>query len=92
MPYQEIGSSLSDCVNDIHRALESLGEELEAVGRYNKRASTCIDQELKAILIYNCDGEKEHSAMHLEWLRQSDTKFDEELKTKLFSKNDIVSK
>jgi hypothetical protein len=68
--YHEPESELSDETRDMHRAIVSLMEELEAVDWYNQRADACKDAELKAILRHNRDEEKEHAAMVLEWIRE----------------------
>lgn len=80
-PIQE----LDDDTRDMHRAIISLREELEAIDLYNQRVATCMNSELKAILAHNRDEEKEHAAMILEWIRRQDFKFDKELKDYLFS-------
>ncbi|WP_348673480.1 ferritin-like domain-containing protein [uncultured Abyssibacter sp.] len=85
-PYEE----LSDEVRDMHRAIESLMEELEAVDWYNQRVAACKDPELKAILEHNRDEEKEHAAMTLEWIRRRDPKMDDELKDYLFTDKPIT--
>jgi len=56
----------SGATRDMHRALTSLMEELEAVDWYNQRVDACRDPELRAILAHNRDEEKEHAAMVLE--------------------------
>jgi len=63
--YHEPIEELSDKTRDMHRAITSLMEELEAVDWYNQRVDACKDEELKAILIHNRDEEKEHAAMFL---------------------------
>lgn len=83
--YHEPIDELSDEVRDMHRAITSLMEELEAVDWYNQRVSACKDDELRAILIHNRDEEKEHAAMTLEWIRRRDKVFDKELKEVLFT-------
>ena len=55
---------------DLHRAIVSVMEELEAVDWYNQRAKATTNPELRAILEHNRDEEKEHAAMALEWLRR----------------------
>ncbi|WP_421995713.1 encapsulin-associated ferritin-like protein [Reyranella sp.] len=75
---------------DKHRAIVSLMEELEAVDWYNQRAKATANPELRAILEHNRDEEKEHAAMALEWLRRTDSKFAEHLKTFLFTDGPIV--
>ena len=57
--YHEPVEELSDETRDMHRAIVSLMEELEAVDWYNQRADACKDHELKAILEHNRDEEKE---------------------------------
>jgi ferritin-like protein len=83
-------SELSDETRDMHRAIVSLMEELEAVDWYNQRIDACKDKALKAILAHNRDEEKEHAAMVLEWIRRKDPSFDKELKDYLYSEGSIV--
>jgi ferritin-like protein len=78
--YHEAIDELSDETLDMHRAIISLMEELEAVDWYNQRVDACKDTDLKAILEHNRDEEKEHAAMVLEWIRRKDPAFDKELK------------
>lgn len=75
---------------DTHRAIVSLMEELEAVDWYNQRAKATNNPELRAILEHNRDEEKEHAAMALEWLRRTDPKFAQHLKTFLFTEGPIT--
>ena len=77
-------------VIDTHRAIVSLMEELEAVDWYNQRAKATANPELRAILEHNRDEEKEHAAMALEWLRRTDAKFAQHLKTFLFTDGPIT--
>lgn len=70
---------------DRHRAIVSLGEELEAVDWYDQRVKAAHDDELRAILAHNRDEEKEHAAMVLEWLRRRDPGWDEQLRNYLFN-------
>ena len=83
--YHEDLSELSDETRDMHRAIVSLMEELEAVDWYNQRVDACKDDELRAVLAHNRDEEKEHAAMVLEWIRRSDPSFSKELKEYLFT-------
>lgn len=83
--YHEPTEELSDQARDMHRAIESLIEELEAVNGYNQRVDTCKDPELKKILTHNRDEEKEHAAMTLEWIRKHDPRFDKELRSYLLT-------
>ncbi|MCW5891062.1 MAG: ferritin [bacterium] len=76
---------------DRHRAIASLGEELEAVDWYDQRVDATDDDALKAILAHNRDEEKEHAAMTLEWLRRRDPKLDEVLRTYLFTEGSILA-
>ncbi|MBK7665654.1 MAG: ferritin [Sterolibacteriaceae bacterium] len=88
--YHEPVAELSDEVRDMHRAIVSLMEELEAVDWYNQRADACKDPALKAILEHNRDEEKEHASMVLEWIRRRDTAFSKELKDYLFTDTPIA--
>lgn len=92
MPKEEPLSELRDETKDMHKAIISLIEELEAVDWYNQRVDTCKDEALKAILAHNRDEEKEHAAMLLEWIRRQDATFDKELKDYLFSEKPIAHK
>jgi len=88
--YHEPINELSAETRDMHRAIVSLMEELEAVDWYNQRVDVCEDPELKAILAHNRDEEKEHASMVLEWIRRQDAFFDEKLKEFLFTKTPIT--
>jgi ferritin-like protein len=81
---------LSDETRDMHRAIVSLMEELEAVDWYNQRINACKDEQLKVILAHNRDEEKEHASMLLEWIRRRDPIFSKELKERLFNEKPIV--
>jgi len=78
-------AELSGEAKDIHRALASLVEELQAVDWYHQRVDVTPDEELKAVLAHNRDEEIEHAAMTLEWLRRRIPKFDEVLRMYLFA-------
>jgi ferritin-like protein len=88
--YHEPIEELSDATRDMHRAITSLMEELEAVDWYNQRAEASRDSELKAILEHNRDEEKEHASMLLEWIRRRDPMFSKELKDYLFTTDPIA--
>ena len=90
MTYQEPSNELSDEARDMHRAIESLKEELEAIDWYHQRVDLCKDGELKAILAHNRDEEKEHASMILEWIRRKDPSFSKELKDYLFTDKPIA--
>lgn len=88
--YHERVEELSNETRDMHRAIISLMEELEAVDWYNQRVDACKDSELKAILAHNRDEEKEHASMVLEWIRRRDANFDKELRDYLFTDKAIT--
>lgn len=90
--FHEAITDLSDETRDMHRAITSLMEELEAVDWYNQRVDACKDDDLRAILAHNRDEEKEHAAMVLEWIRRKDPKFSAELKDYLFTEKSIAHK
>ena len=88
--YHESIEDLTDVTRDMHRAIISLMEELEAVDWYNQRVDACKDDELRKILAHNRDEEKEHAAMVLEWIRRQDASFDKELRDFLFTDKPIT--
>lgn len=88
--YHEPVDKLSAETMDMHRAITSLMEELEAVDWYNQRVDAATDPELKKILEHNRDEEKEHAAMVLEWIRRRDPKMDKELRDALFKEGPIT--
>ncbi len=88
--YHEPTEQLSAETRDMHRAIVSLMEELEAVDWYNQRVDACGNPDLRAILAHNRDEEKEHAAMVLEWIRRHDPRFDKELRDYLFTDKRIA--
>jgi ferritin-like protein len=82
--------SLSPKTRDLHRALVSLMEELEAIDWYQQRADATPDAELRAVMEHNRDEEIEHAMMALEWIRRQSPKFDENMRTYLFSEGPIT--
>ena len=71
---------MSARTKDLHRALVSLQEELEAIDWYQQRVDATEDPELRRILAHNRDEEKEHASMILEWIRRRDVAFARMLK------------
>lgn len=88
--YHEPIEELSATTRDMHRAIVSLMEELEAIDWYNQRVDACKDRELKAIIEHNRDEEKEHAAMLLEWIRRKDATFSDHLTDYLFTEKPIT--
>lgn len=87
--YHEPVEELSNETRDMHRAIVSLMEELEAIDWYNQRVNACMDEELKTILKHNREEEKEHAAMVLEWIRRRDPSFSQQLQNYLFIEKPI---
>ena len=81
--YHEPIELLTEGTKNMHRALVSLREELEAVDWYQQRAEACSDAELRDILTHNKNEEIEHAMMTLEWIRRHNPVFDGNLKTYL---------
>lgn len=77
---------------DLHRAIVSLMEELEAIDWYGQRVDATGDTELRAILAHNREEEQEHAAMVLEWIRRRDPGFDRFLRSYLFTEGSIVGR
>jgi uncharacterized protein len=83
--YHEEVALLPEPTKDLHRALLSLMEELEAIDWYQQRADASKDEALKAVMLHNRNEEVEHAMMTLEWIRRHDPKFDETARTYLFT-------
>src|SRR5919108_6004135 len=90
--FHEAEEHLTLGTRDMHRALASLMEELEAVDWYQQRIDVTRDDELRAILEHNRDEEKEHAAMVLEWIRRNDPIFEARLREYLFTEGPIVGR
>jgi ferritin-like protein len=88
----ESAEKLSPQTQDLHRAIVSLMEELEAVDWYGQRVDATGDAELRAILAHNREEEQEHAAMVLEWIRRHDAGFDRHLRTYLFTEGSITGR
>jgi uncharacterized protein len=88
--YHERHEDLTEQTRDLHRALSSLMEELEAVDWYQQRVDATDDPSLRDILAHNRDEEIEHAAMVIEWLRRNNPVFDRQLRTYLFTTGSVV--
>jgi len=88
--YHEPPEELSVRTRDLHRALTSLTEELQAIDWYEHRIDATADNELKAILAHNRDEEVEHASMLLEYLRRQVPAFDTNLRQFLFTSAPIA--
>lgn len=88
--YHEPYDLISKEAKDLHRAIVSCQEELEAIDWYRQRADVCDDPELREILLHNMEEEVEHFAMTLEWLRRKSPYFQEQLGTYLFAEGRIL--
>jgi len=87
--YIEPVEELSNADRDIHRALNSLKEEIEAIDWYHQRAAATAEPEMKTILMHNLEEEIEHASMILEWLRRNMEGWNENLKSYLFTNEPI---
>ena len=81
--YHEPIELLSEGTKNMHRALVSLREELEAVDWYQQRAEACSDTDLAAVLTHNKNEEIEHAMMTLEWIRRHNPVVDKNLEVYL---------
>jgi ferritin-like protein len=88
--WHEDYQKMSEETKNFSRAVKSVQEELEAVDWYTQRAEQTSDEQLKKILIHNRNEEIEHAIMGLEWLRRNNDKFNEHMKTYLFTDGDIL--
>ena len=81
---------LSVETREMHRAIVSLTEELQAIDWYQQRADTCTDPPLKDVLLHNKNEEIEHATMLLEWIRRHSEHFDQMLRRYLFTEAPIT--
>src|SRR5262249_7680000 len=88
--YHEPLELIPERTRNLHRAIVSLIEELEAIDWYQQRSDAASDAELKAVLLHNRNEEIEHAMMNLEWLLRNDPAFHEHAKTYLFSTGPIT--
>jgi ferritin-like protein len=88
--YHEPIELLSAETIDMHRALVSAIEELEAIDWYQQRADASVDADLVKILLHNKNEEIEHFSMTLEWIRRRNPAFSERMKKYLFSEGEIT--
>jgi ferritin-like protein len=89
--YHEPVELLSEETRDLHRAIVSLIEELEAVDWYHQRVETCSDSVLRAVLAHNRDEELEHAMMALEWIRRRFPDLDVQARKYLFTTGEIAA-
>ena len=81
---------LSEHTLNLHFAIVSLMEELDAIDWYRQRADDADEETLKALLLHNMREEMEHASMLLEWIRRHDSDFERFLKTYLFTEGSIL--
>ena len=86
----ERDEALSDETKNLHRAIVSLMEELEAVDWYTQRSEGGTNDELREILIHNLDEEIEHAMMTLEWIRRNHARFAENVEEYVGTSGPIV--
>src|SRR5437763_14861934 len=75
---------------NLHFAIVSLMEKLDAIDWYRQRADDTEDETLKGLLLHNMREEMEHASMLLEWIRRRDSDFERFLKTYLFTEGAIL--
>lgn len=75
---------------ELHRAIVSLMEELEAIDWYGQRVDATRNEQLRGVLGHNRAEEIEHAVMTLEWIRRHDPVFDAQLRAHLFQEGSIT--
>ncbi len=88
--YHEPIEFLSQDTIEMHRALVSAIEELEAIDWYQQRADAAKDDHLRQILLHNKNEEIEHFLMTLEWVRRKTPKMDEQMRKYLFTEGPLT--
>lgn len=90
--FHESPQDLKAETRDMHRAILSLIEELDAIDWYQQRIDVTSDEALRTVLAHNQGEEKEHAAMVLEWIRRRDPEFDVHLRKYLFTTSPITER
>jgi ferritin-like protein len=90
--FHEAEEHLAPQTRDMHRAIVSLMEELEAIDWYQQRVDATGDGDLREILAHNRDEEIEHAVMTLEWIRRHSPRFDAVLRQYLFTEGSITAR
>jgi hypothetical protein len=88
---QEPLEKLSAPMLDMHRAISTLSEALQALDAANQRHEACTDPELRLLLAHQRDAGKRKIAMLLEWMRRRDVRLDIELKEAMFKAGPIIA-
>jgi ferritin-like protein len=81
---------LSQHTLQLHHAIVSLMEELDAIDWYRQRADDAEDEDLRQLLLHNMREEMEHASMLLEWIRRHDSDFAGHMRTYLFTEAPIL--
>jgi hypothetical protein len=89
--YHEPLELLSEETREMHRAVVSLMEELQAIDWYQQRADACADPQLKEVLLHNKNEEIEHATMLMEWIRRHSSHVDAMMRKFLFTEQPIAS-
>jgi len=88
--YHEPLELLSGDTRDMHRAIVSLMEEMQAIDWYQQRADACAEPQLKDVLLHNKNEEIEHATMLMEWIRRHNDYFDQMMRKYLFTEPPIA--
>jgi ferritin-like protein len=88
--YHESLDLLTEDTRNMHRAIVSLMEEMEAIDWYQQRADACSDAQLKDVLLHNKNEEIEHATMLMEWIRRHSDHFNEMMRQYLFTEPPIT--
>ena len=88
--YHESVDLLAEDTRNMHRAIVSLMEEMEAIDWYQQRADACSDPQLKDVLLHNKNEEIEHATMLMEWIRRHSDHFNGMMRKYLFTEQPIA--
>lgn len=89
--YHEPFGLMDEFSRDLHRALTSLKEEIEAADWYHQRIVASGDETLIAVLRHNKNEEIEHACMTLEWLRRNSPEWAERMDQYLYREGEITA-
>src|SRR5437667_12281098 len=88
--FHESEERLKPSTRDMHRAIVSLMEELEAVDWYQQRMDATENDELRGILRHNRDEEQEHAARVLGGIGRLDAGGERELRAERLRQGSLV--
>lgn len=86
-----VADAAASSFTELHRALLSLREKLEAIDGYAHRAEVCTDEAERLVIEHDRDEAVEHATILLEWIRRYTPVFDTSIRRYLSISDSIVA-